>query len=95
MIPLYDEDEDLRQTRRPLVIKAYREQYRKDFNLFLKLRAQELVPGGRMVVSMLGSRACQCIAPWDIIVIPLNDMASRVRKFNFLHLTFFFVQIFS
>ncbi|CAL5007701.1 unnamed protein product [Urochloa decumbens] len=77
MIPLYDEDEGLRRARRPLVIQAYREQYRKDFNIFLKLRAQELVPGGRMVASMLGSRPNQCIAPWDFITIPLNDMASR------------------
>ncbi|CAL5007712.1 unnamed protein product [Urochloa decumbens] len=77
MIPLYDEDEDLRRTRRVLVIQAYREQFRKDFTLFLKLRAQELVPGGRMVVSMVGSRHYECITPWDIVTIPLNDMASK------------------
>ncbi|CAL5010960.1 unnamed protein product [Urochloa decumbens] len=77
MIPLYDEDEGLRKTRRPLVIQAYREQFRKDFTLFLKLRAQELIPGGRMVVSMLGSRHYDCFAPWDVVTIPLNDMASK------------------
>ena len=63
MIPLYDDDEGLRQARRPLVIQAYREQFRKDFTLFLKLRAQELVSGGRMVVSMLGSRDYMGITP--------------------------------
>ncbi|CAO2200917.1 unnamed protein product [Urochloa humidicola] len=77
MIPLYDEDEELRRTRRPLVLQAYREQFRKDFTLFLKLRAQELVSGGRMVVSMLGSRHYDCFVPWDIVTIPLNDMASK------------------
>ncbi|CAL5010949.1 unnamed protein product [Urochloa decumbens] len=77
MIPLYDEDEDLRRTRRRLVIRAYREQFRKDFTLFLKLRAQELIPKGRMVVSMVGSRHYECVAPWDIVTIPLNDMASK------------------
>ncbi|CAL5003409.1 unnamed protein product [Urochloa decumbens] len=77
MIPLYDEDEELRQTRRLLVIQAYRDQFRKDFTLFLKLRAQELVPGGRMVVSMVGSHHYECVAPWDFVTIALNDMASK------------------
>ena len=81
MIPLYDEDEGLRRARRPLVIQAYREQFRKDFTLLLKLRGQELVSGGRMVVSMLGTRDHLCITPWDTIFIPLNDMASRVCTF--------------
>ncbi|CAL5007707.1 unnamed protein product [Urochloa decumbens] len=77
MIPLYDEDEGLRRKRRPLVIQAYREQFRKDFTLFLKLRAQELVLGGQMVVSMLGSRHYDFFVPWDIVTIPLNDMALK------------------
>ncbi|KAL6883455.1 hypothetical protein ACP4OV_010869 [Aristida adscensionis] len=77
MIPLCDKDEDLRRARRPLVIEAYRRQFRKDFTLFLNLRAQELVAGGRMVISLLGSRASECIPAWDIITSPLNDMASR------------------
>ena len=78
---MYDEDEGLRRARRPLVIQAYREQFRKDFTLLLKLRAQELVSGGRMVVSMLGTRDHLCITPRDTIFIPLNDMASRVCTF--------------
>ena len=93
MIPLYDEDEGLRRARRPLVIQAYREQFRKDFTLFLKLRAQELVSGGRMVVSMLGTRDYLCITPWDTIIIPLNDMASRVCTFLSLYYFFSLVQI--
>lgn len=32
---------------------AYRRQFQKDFNLFLKSRAAEVVSGGRMVLSML------------------------------------------
>ncbi|KAJ1267722.1 hypothetical protein BS78_07G079300 [Paspalum vaginatum] len=77
-IPLHDKDEGLRQARRNMVIQAYRQQFRKDFTLFLNLRAQELVPGGRMVVSMVGVRGYHCMAPlWDIVTSPLNDMASR------------------
>jgi len=78
---MYDEDEGLRRARRPLVIQAYREQFRKDFTLLLKLRGQELVSGGRMVVSMLGTRDYLCNIPWDALIIPLNDVASRVCTF--------------
>ncbi|KAK3139746.1 hypothetical protein QOZ80_5AG0389430 [Eleusine coracana subsp. coracana] len=76
-IPMYDNDEGLRRTRRPLVVQACAQQFRKDFTVFLGLRAKELVPGGRMVVSLLGSCASRCIEPWDTITVPLNDMASR------------------
>ncbi|KAL6599335.1 hypothetical protein ACP70R_045829 [Stipagrostis hirtigluma subsp. patula] len=76
-ITLYDNDEDIRRELRPLVVEAYRRQFRKDFTLFLKLRAQELVPGGRMVISLLGSSSDQYAPAWDIITCPLNDMASR------------------
>jgi len=93
MIPMYDEDEGLRRARRPLVIQAYREQFRKDFTLLLKLRAQELVSGGRMVVSVMGTRDYLCITPWDTIIIPLNDMASRVCTFLSLYYFFSLVQI--
>jgi jasmonate O-methyltransferase len=90
---MYDEDEGLRRARRPLVIQAYREQFRKDFTLLLKLRAQELVSGGRMVVSVMGTRDYLCITPWDTIIIPLNDMASRVCTFLSLYYFFSLVQI--
>ena len=93
MIPMYDEDEGLRRARHPLVIQAYREQFRKDFTLLLKLRAQELVSGGRMVVSVMGTRDYLCITPWDTIIIPLNDMASRVCTFLSLYYFFSLVQI--
>ncbi|WVZ94565.1 hypothetical protein U9M48_040444, partial [Paspalum notatum var. saurae] len=80
-IPLHDEDEGLRRARRSMIIQAYRRQFRKDFTLFLNLRAQELVLGGRMVVCMLGSRGYHHMAPLsdisDIITSSLNDMASR------------------
>ncbi|TVU11530.1 hypothetical protein EJB05_45122, partial [Eragrostis curvula] len=76
-IPLYYSDEGLTRARRPMLVQAYGRQFRKDFSNFLNLRAKELVPGGQMVVSMLATRASQCIQPWDILGLPLNDMASR------------------
>ncbi|XVF59669.1 hypothetical protein PTKIN_Ptkin07bG0294300 [Pterospermum kingtungense] len=38
----------------PSVSQAYWNQFQEDFSLFLKLRAQELVTGGRMVLIILG-----------------------------------------
>uniref|UniRef100_A0A453G2X2 Jasmonate O-methyltransferase n=1 Tax=Aegilops tauschii subsp. strangulata TaxID=200361 RepID=A0A453G2X2_AEGTS len=54
LIPAYDIDEHSRSERLPIVLEAYAKQYRKDFTLFLELRAKELVSGGRMIVSLVG-----------------------------------------
>nr|XP_020155196.1 probable jasmonic acid carboxyl methyltransferase 2 [Aegilops tauschii subsp. strangulata] len=58
-IPAYDIDEHARLERLPIVFEAYEQQFRKDFTLFLKLRAKEQVPGGRMVISLPGRRSDQ------------------------------------
>lgn len=57
LIPAYDIDEHSRRERLPIVLEAYAKQYRKDFTLFLELRAKELVSGGRMIISLLGRRS--------------------------------------
>ncbi|KAM3335526.1 hypothetical protein ACQJBY_029801 [Aegilops geniculata] len=56
-IPAFDTDEHVRRERFPLVREAYAHQFRKDFTLFLELRAKELVSGGRMVISLVGTRS--------------------------------------
>ncbi|OEL33425.1 Salicylate/benzoate carboxyl methyltransferase [Dichanthelium oligosanthes] len=94
-IPLYDDDEGLRRARRHLVIQAYSRQFSKDFTLFLSLRAQELVPGGRMVISIAGSRAYQCGTLWDIVNVPLNDMASRQSLVSREMLDCFYVPLYA
>lgn len=40
---------------------AYLRQFQRDFGLFLRSRAAEVVPGGRMVLAMLGREAQGCI----------------------------------
>ncbi|XP_060212784.1 S-adenosyl-L-methionine:benzoic acid/salicylic acid carboxyl methyltransferase 3-like isoform X2 [Lycium barbarum] len=43
-------------TSPPNLLKAYYEQYERDFVIFLKYRSDELVKGGRMVLTMAGRK---------------------------------------
>ncbi|KAL6346867.1 hypothetical protein AAG906_002984 [Vitis piasezkii] len=65
----------------PGVFKAYFEQFEKDFTLFLRSRAEEIVPGGGMVLTILGSiqshNPC-CI--WELVGITLNDMVLQRKS---------------
>ncbi|VAH68726.1 unnamed protein product [Triticum turgidum subsp. durum] len=84
-IPAYDIDEHTRLERRPMVLQAYAQQFRKDFTRFLELRVKEMVPGGRMVVSLAG-RDSDVITPefsplWEFIAQILSIMVSKVWFF--------------
>ncbi|XP_071731339.1 salicylate carboxymethyltransferase-like [Rutidosis leptorrhynchoides] len=63
-------------TSPPSVIRAYHEQFQRDFSTFLKCRAQELVSGGRMVLTTQGRRSDDSLYcyVWDLLAIALNDM---------------------
>lgn len=80
---MYDGDEAVRRARRAIVLEAYARQFEKDFTRLLGLRAQELVPGGRMVFSMLGRRsddaACKALQQLEFVARVLHEMASMVR----------------
>lgn len=39
------------------VVKLFKEQFIKDFSLFLKLRHEELMDGGRMVLTIYGRKS--------------------------------------
>ncbi|CAJ2635647.1 unnamed protein product [Trifolium pratense] len=73
------------------VIKAYYEQYKIDFSHFLKCRAQELVEGGRLFVTLIGRQSEEpwskdCCYIWELMATDLNDMVSKgiikEEKFN-------------
>ncbi|XP_037418419.1 jasmonate O-methyltransferase-like [Triticum dicoccoides] len=80
-IPAYDMDEHARCESLPIVLEAYAQQFREDFTLFLKLRAKELVPGGRMVVSLVGRHsdvtASKFSHLWETVAQILSVMASE------------------
>ncbi|XP_057446580.1 S-adenosyl-L-methionine:benzoic acid/salicylic acid carboxyl methyltransferase 3-like [Lotus japonicus] len=64
------------------VRKAYYKQFQKDFSLFLKSRAEELIEGGRMVLILMGRRGEEqynkdgCYI-WELLALALNDMVSQ------------------
>ena len=67
-------------------MRAYYDQFQRDFCLFLKCRAEELVEGGRMVLTFLGrsnedpcSKNNLCYI-WELMASALNDMVSQVMN---------------
>ncbi|CAI0443382.1 unnamed protein product [Linum tenue] len=66
----------------PCVLEAYYKQFQTNFSSFLKFRAQELVTGGRMVLTLPGRRGeesseRECCYIWGLMSIALNQMASE------------------
>ncbi|KAL6995712.1 jasmonate O-methyltransferase [Sarracenia purpurea var. burkii] len=83
-------------TTSPICVRnAYYLQFQKDFSLFLKSRSEEIVPGGRMVLSLMG-RTSKDPSTLESIFVPellaqaLMSMASegiikeeKIDSFNF------------
>ncbi|XP_010673141.2 probable jasmonic acid carboxyl methyltransferase 2 [Beta vulgaris subsp. vulgaris] len=73
------------------VVDAYKLQFRKDFLLFLKSRAEEMISGGRMVLTLMGRRLNDPISyyPWEFLSQCLMNLVSegiieeeKVNSFN-------------
>ncbi|XP_039156175.1 salicylate carboxymethyltransferase [Eucalyptus grandis] len=66
----------------PSVLRAYYEQFQRDFSTFLECRGQELVMGGRMVLTLLGRRSDDPSSEeyrqfWELLAIDLNEMVTE------------------
>ncbi|XP_010533439.1 PREDICTED: jasmonate O-methyltransferase-like [Tarenaya hassleriana] len=64
------------------VLKAYAFQFHKDFSEFLRSRSEELVPGGRMVLSFIGRNSSDPTTEesgyqWELLAQALMDMAKE------------------
>ncbi|KAK9164210.1 hypothetical protein Syun_005112 [Stephania yunnanensis] len=66
----------------PTVSRAYYEQFNHDFSSFLKSRSEEVLAGGRAILTFMGRRtedpSCDenCTA-WKMISLALNDIAQE------------------
>ncbi|WOL20310.1 hypothetical protein Cni_G29114 [Canna indica] len=71
------------KTSPPCVAKAYLVQFQRDFSMFLKCRAKEIVAGGHMVLTFMGRRrgsdpaGLEYSYPWELLSDALLDMASK------------------
>ena len=71
------------KTSPPAVHKAYYEQFQRDFTTFLKCRAKEVVPGGGMVLTTMGSiNSLDPLNIWEFIGLKLHDMVQEVTKIS-------------
>lgn len=85
------------------VLEAYSSQFQKDWSVFLKSRAEEIVWGGRMVLSFMGRRSTdprskESCYQWELIARALMSMVSEVyisiQSNFFLPPIFFFMSFF-
>lgn len=68
----------------PCVFRAYLKQFQEDFFLFLRLRSQELVNGGKMVLIFLGRESQDPVHDrgnsflWELLSRSLAYLVSKV-----------------
>ncbi|KAI3870760.1 hypothetical protein MKW92_004386 [Papaver armeniacum] len=66
----------------PSVAAAYLNQFKKDFRRFLECRYEELVNGGRMVLTLVGRSASdptskESCSFWELLALSAHDMVSK------------------
>ncbi|KAK4430678.1 Salicylate carboxymethyltransferase [Sesamum alatum] len=64
------------------VINAYYEQFQRDFSTFLRCRSEEVVGGGKMVLTLLGRKSesastKECCYIWELLALSLKEMVSQ------------------
>jgi hypothetical protein len=53
---MYKDNIYITKTTAPFVVKCFKEQFNRDFSIFLKLGHEELVYGGKMVLTFCGRK---------------------------------------
>ncbi|KAI3835818.1 hypothetical protein MKX03_013414 [Papaver bracteatum] len=83
----------------PSVITAYLNQYNKDFKVFLECRSEELVNGGRMVLTITGRISSdptskECCSFWELLSLSARDMvlqgAIEEEKLNLFNIPVYY-----
>ncbi|KAI3880709.1 hypothetical protein MKX03_008120 [Papaver bracteatum] len=83
----------------PSVITAYMTQFKKDFRLFLECRSEELVDGGRMILTLVGRSSSDptskyCCSFWELLALSAHDMvlqgAIEKEKFDIFNIPNYF-----
>lgn len=73
------------KTTPQVVVKLFREQFEKDFELFLTLRHKELVSGGRMVLTFAGRKRGEMpmhggvARVWELLAEALQHLVQKVH----------------
>nr|XP_017222934.1 PREDICTED: benzoate carboxyl methyltransferase-like [Daucus carota subsp. sativus] len=58
----------------PGVYGAYFHQFKKDFTTFLRMRSVEMIPDGRMVLTLIGKNPVEDYCVYDLLAKSLQDM---------------------
>ncbi|OMO53887.1 SAM dependent carboxyl methyltransferase [Corchorus olitorius] len=64
----------------PNVYKAYADQFKRDFSKFLSLRSEELIPQGRMILTVIGRRnqdPSKNYYGWELLTQSLLDLVAE------------------
>lgn len=86
------------ETTPPAVVKLYQKQFRKDFSQFLKLRYNELVSDGQMVLTFLGRKNKDVLRGevsymWGLLAQALHSLVQQghveEEKLNSFNLPFY------